>query len=99
MALACSVSYIVRSTATNGEYSSAVLHGLPSFLLERGGNGFWSQEETDADKRDVRAVLKTLGILNGEVAPAPKPVEISVTKYYESDRYRAVGILASGREI
>lgn len=85
MALACSVSYIVRSTATNGEYSSAVLHGLPSILLERGGNGFWSQEETDADKRDVRAVLKTLGILNSEVAPAPKPVEIAVTKYYESN--------------
>ncbi|MDD3192926.1 MAG: M14 family metallopeptidase [Oscillospiraceae bacterium] len=85
MALSCSVSYIVRSTATNGEYSSAVLHGLPSLLLERGGNGFWSQEETDADKRDVRAVLKHLGILACEVEPAKIPVEIAVTKYYESD--------------
>ena len=30
-------------------------------------------------------MLKTLGILNSEVAPAPKPVEIAVTKYYESN--------------
>lgn len=85
MALSCSVSYIVRSTATNGEYSSAVLRGLPSLLLERGGNGYWCQEETDADKRDVLAVLKTLGIFSGEVSPAEKPVEIAVTKYYTAD--------------
>ena len=82
MALSCSVSYIVRSTETSGEYSSSVLHGLPSILLERGGNGFWSQEETNADKRDVLSVLKTLGILKKEVAPAEKPVEIANAKYY-----------------
>lgn len=85
MALSCGVSYIVRSTATNGEYSSAVLRGLPSLLLERGGNGYWCQQETDADKRDVLAVLKTLGIFRGEVAPAKKPVEIAMAKYYESE--------------
>ncbi len=62
-----------------------MLRGLPSLLLERGGNGYWCQEETDADKRDVLAVLKTLGIFSGEVSPAEKPVEIAVTKYYTAD--------------
>lgn len=86
MAAVCSVEYMVRSTATNGEYSSAVCNvGIPSFLLERGGNGCWDQAETDADKRDVCAVLKHLGILQCEIPPAPRPMEIITTKYYEAE--------------
>ena len=85
MAKSCSVRYIVRSTATNGLYSAAVLQGLPSILLERGGNGYWCQEQTQADKRDVCAVLHTLGILKEAVPPAKEPEEIETAKYYEAE--------------
>lgn len=72
MAKQTGVTYLVRSTSSNGEYGAASSRGLPSFLLERGGCGVWSREETDADKRDVCAVLKYLGILDMDVPPAAR---------------------------
>ena len=35
----------VLSSATTGAYNSAALRGVPSLLIERGGNGVWSRAE------------------------------------------------------
>lgn len=40
-----SVPYRVRSSAKTGAYNSAAIQGVPSMLIERGGNGLWSNEE------------------------------------------------------
>lgn len=60
-----SVDYRVRSTARNGLYSWAVQRGVPALLIERGGQGRWSQPEVDACKADVYALMGHLGILPG----------------------------------
>lgn len=52
-----SVDYRVRSTARNGLYSWAVQNGVPALLIERGGQGQWSQQEVDACKADVRSLM------------------------------------------
>ena len=53
----------VLSSATTGAYNSAALRGVPSLLIERGGNGVWSRAEVDAYKRDIRALLAHLQLL------------------------------------
>ena len=86
MAAQTGVTYLVRSSSTNGEYGAASTKGLPSFLLERGGQGYYSAKEKDENKRDVLAVMKYLGIYNGEVAPAEKtPVDAWPAVYLEAD--------------
>ena len=60
----------VLSSATTGAYNSAAVRGVPSLLIERGGNGVWSREEVDAYKRDIIAVLHHLGVLRGETDAA-----------------------------
>ena len=39
--------------------------GIPSVLLERGGMGAWETEEVRSMKRDVRSILRFLGIYDG----------------------------------
>ena len=56
----------IRSTSLNGACGSAAARGVPGVLLERGGHGLWSREETDADKRDVQNILRWLKVLPGE---------------------------------
>ncbi len=70
-AKALSVETRVRSSATTGAYNSAAIRGVPSLLIERGGNGVWSQDEVDAYKQDIIAVLAHLGVLReGETGGA-----------------------------
>ena len=52
-----SVDYRVRSTARDGLYSWAVQQGIPALLIERGGQGLWSQPEVNACKADVLALM------------------------------------------
>lgn len=85
MALACGVKYITRSTATTGLYNSAAIQGLPSILIERGGNGLWSQQEAEADRQDVYAVLRLLGFLEGENPTKEDPVLVPSVQYYGSE--------------
>lgn len=79
-----SVDYRVRSTARNGLYSWAVQRDVPALLIERGGQGRWSQPEVDACTADVLALMGHLGILpGGEKNRAQQ--EIVEANYVESD--------------
>lgn len=59
--------YCVRSRCrTGGAYNIASVHGIPSVLIERGQLSLFSREEIEADKEDVRNILRCLGVLPGE---------------------------------
>ncbi|HEX3026008.1 MAG TPA: succinylglutamate desuccinylase/aspartoacylase family protein, partial [Clostridia bacterium] len=76
------VEYLVRSGAKTGAYNSAAIRGVPSILIERGGRGLWGREEVEEYKKDVRNVLKHLGVLNGEPELNGKtPVEVTGVVY------------------
>lgn len=52
---------------SGGAYNHAGSMGVPGVLLERGCKSLWSREEVDADKEDVRNVLRHLGVLSEPV--------------------------------
>ena len=67
--------YCVRSRCrTGGAYNLASVHGIPSVLIERGQLSLFSREEVEADKADVRNILRYLGVLEGEWTRYPKQV-------------------------
>ncbi|MBO5495816.1 MAG: succinylglutamate desuccinylase/aspartoacylase family protein [Oscillospiraceae bacterium] len=67
------VKYVVRSRCrTGGAYNLASVHGIPSVLIERGQLSLFSREEIEADKADVRNILRCLGVLPGEAMRYPK---------------------------
>lgn len=64
------VPYLVPSqSTTGGAYNHAGSIGVPGILLERGGLGLWSRAEVEADKKDVRNILRFLGVLDGKPEP------------------------------
>lgn len=66
MAEQVDVPYMVKSeVGSGGCYNYAASCGIPSVLLERGGMGAWDTEEVRSMKRDVRSILRFLGIYNG----------------------------------
>ena len=67
------VKYVVRSRCrTGGAYNLASVHGIPSVLIERGQLSLFCREEIEADKEDVRNILRVLGVLDGEARRYPK---------------------------
>ena len=67
------VKYVVRSRCrTGGAYNLASIHGVPSVLIERGQLSLFSREEIEADKADVRSILRCLGVLEGDWMNYPK---------------------------
>ena len=67
------VRYVVRSHCrTGGAYNLASLYGVPSVLIERGQLSLFSREEIEADKADVRNILRRLGVLDGDWTRYPK---------------------------
>ena len=72
--VACvNTKYVVRSQCrTGGAYNLASVHGIPSVLIERGQLSLFSREEIEADKADVRNILRCLGVLEGEWMSFPK---------------------------
>ena len=63
----------VRSRSrSGGAYNQASLRGVPSILIERGCQSLWPREEIDADKADVRNILRRFGVLAGDWAAFPK---------------------------
>ncbi len=67
MASCVNTDYCVRSRCrTGGAYNLASLRGIPSVLIERGRLSLFPREEIDADKEDVRNILRMLGVLRGE---------------------------------
>ena len=65
--------YYVRSRCrTGGAYNLASTHGIPSVLIERGQLSLFSREEIEADKADVRNILRRVGVLPGDYTVYPK---------------------------
>ena len=65
--MACRVDsgYIVASgLLTGGSYNYAAGCGIPSILIERGCVGRWSEAEAEADQKDVKNILRFLGVLD-----------------------------------
>lgn len=73
MAECVNVPYAVRSNSfSGGAYNQASIHGIPSILLERGGQSFLDRTQIDADKEDVINILKCFGILEGDYRLYPQ---------------------------
>ena len=88
MAEQVDVPYMVKSeVASGGSYNYAAACGIPSVLLERGGMGAWETEEVRSMKRDVRSILRFLGIYDGH-ASLRKYYPLNVTQVqYQSASY------------
>ena len=86
MAEMVDVSFLVPSQiTTGGAYNHAGSMGVPGILIERGGLGVWSRDEVEADKKDVRNVLRRLGILSGALETRTQwPVELGRVIYANS---------------
>lgn len=83
MAQKVDVPYMVRSDiATGGAYNYAGSCGIPSILIERGGEARWSEAEVALYKADVKNVLHHLAVLREKVkVNENKPVDISDVVY------------------
>lgn len=64
MAMQTDLKYAVASNvASGGSYNYAASQGIPSILIERGCMGRCQRDEIEADKKDVRNILRYLGVL------------------------------------
>lgn len=73
MVTCVNTKYYVRSRCrTGGAYNLASIYGIPSVLIERGQLSLFSREEIEADKADVRNILRYAGILSGDWTEYPK---------------------------
>lgn len=57
------VDYRIPSTAKNGLYSHAAQCGIPSMLLEVGGQGLWTREQLQQCLESVYSLMGHLGIM------------------------------------
>lgn len=80
-----SVPYRVRSSAKTGAYNSAAIQGVPSMLIERGGNGLWNNEEVKEYKKDILSVLGYFNIIDILNEKNLNQKEISIAKYISSE--------------
>lgn len=80
-----SVPYRVRSSAKTGAYNSAAIQGVPSMLIERGGNGLWNKEEVKEYKKDILSVLGYFNIIDILNEKNLNQKEISIAKYISSE--------------
>lgn len=64
MASYVDVKYVVGSkVSSGGSYNYAGSKGIPSVLLERGGRGIWNTDEVERYKKDLKNVLRGIGVL------------------------------------
>lgn len=78
------VPYLVPSQiAAGGAYNYAGSLGVPGILIERGCGGRWTRDEVEADKKDVRRILRHLGVLPGK-PKACMPKEVLDNVIYEN---------------
>lgn len=80
-----SVPYRVRSSAKTGAYNSAAIQGVPSMLIERGGNGIWSNEEVQEYKKDILSILGYFNIIDYSSNKNLLQKEITTAKYISSE--------------
>mgnify|MGYP002799602903 FL=1 len=86
MAAKADVPFYVKSgIGTGGAYNYAGTLGIPSVLIERGCKGQWSEEEAEASRKDVRNILRYLGVLTTEPEPQTQtPVHMRHAHYVDS---------------
>lgn len=76
MAQAADVPFYIKSSSTTGSYSYAGCLGIPSVLLERGCGGVWSEEEAKDSRKDVKNILRSLGLLIRPATPEEEQKQI-----------------------
>ena len=86
MAEIAHVDYLVVSmNNTGGAYNYAGSLGIPSILLERGGNSTWCRSLVEEDKHDVKNILRYLGILEGNAhIHGEPPRQVSPVTYEDA---------------
>lgn len=89
MAQQVDVPYMVKSNVSSGgSYNYAAFCGIPSILIERGGMGVWNREEVQSNKRDIKNVLKYLGIYRGDRDNRNHyPLEVQNLIYQSADEF------------
>lgn len=83
-AASLSLPYRVRSSAKNGFYSWAAQCGIPALLLERGGQGMWSEREIEAYKENVLELMAHLKMTEMKKNVPEEQEEISQSYYLEA---------------
>ncbi|NLV87206.1 MAG: succinylglutamate desuccinylase [Clostridiales bacterium] len=76
------VPFAVRSSSTNSACGCAANLGIPSLLIERGGNGIWSESQVSDMLSDIYNLMRYLGILDGE-AKLFSPKELTGCKFID----------------
>ncbi len=86
MAEIAHVDYLVPSrSASGGAYNYAGSIGIPGILLERGSTSQWCQEQVDEDVHDVKNILCSLGVLEGEPhRHGSIPIDVSPVIYEDA---------------
>lgn len=86
MAEATGMAVRVKSAATTGSYNYAAIQGIPSILMERGGQGTFLPEELKCYRQEVTQVLVHLGVLKEEVFIEKKEQkEVLTATYIDSE--------------
>lgn len=88
MALQTDVPYMVPSIARGGAYNCAAAMGVPSILVERGGNGICGEEHVAGFLRDLFRILRHLGAVGPSHPAAPPertPKEVRKVIYVMSE--------------
>lgn len=87
MAEQVDVPYMVKSeVAAGGSYNYAASCGVPSILLERGGMGTWTDEEVKSTKRDIRNILRELGLYTGHKSyRSHYPLDVQDIRYQSTN--------------
>lgn len=79
------VPYYIRSSMTNGTYTSAAMSGIPSLLIERGSCGVCPEEIVLNYKQDLLNVLSMMGIVDSNMTPKKcHSIEVKDVIYLEA---------------
>lgn len=80
------MKYMVKSTATTGAYNYAAIAGVPSLLIERGGNGLCPRSDIEDYKNDIYRVMHKLGLVKSTLPPQSNiPIDVEDVIYLESN--------------
>lgn len=106
MAKVFGIRYLVRSETPGGAYSEATKAGVPSLLVESGGQGIWPREDVERLTVGMERLMRHLKMLPG---PPPQEVENTLLDRFlwlRSEHngfwYPAIGVndtVVSGQEL
>jgi predicted deacylase len=72
MAKVFGIHYLVRSETPGSTYSTATRAGIPSILVESGGQGIWTPEDVARHADGLNRLMRYLKMIPG-LAPEPAP--------------------------